>query len=340
MRKTGLLSAVLFLSILTGCAGQYPAESETPAAALFEETEPSEGRIVVGFCETGSESDWRRAHAASIRSALSEEEGFYLLYEDAQQKLENQIKAVRRFILQDVDYIVFSPLVKDGWDVVLEEAKEAGIPVIVNDRQVDVSEDLYTCWIGSDAEKEGRDAGLWLADYLEKEGRDKEQINIVTIQGTLGASIQIGRKDGFAEVLSEHDNWTMLDMQTGDFTQTKGYEVMEDFLEKYDDIDVVVSENDNMTFGAIDAIHDAGKTCGPDGDIIILSFDAVHAALEQMQKGDINADFECNPMQGEKVKEIILALEAGREVEKKMYVEETYFDNTMDLEEILKTRMY
>lgn len=340
MRILKILVFGFMMTVLcSGCAsGQtQDAQDETE---ISEALSVDENLIVVGFSQVGSESDWRTANTRSIRSALTTDNGFYLIYEDAQQKQENQIKAIRNFILQEVDYIALIPIVETGWDAVLQEAKDAGIPVILVDRMADVEEDLYTCWIGADFEREGQDAGLWLEDYLKAEGREKEEIHIVTLQGTTGSSAQIGRTDGFAGVMDAHDNWTMLELQSGDFTQAKGQEVMEDFLEKYDDIDVVVCENDNMAFGAIDAIKAAGKTCGPDGEIIIISFDAVQAALEAMMAGDINAVFECNPLHGPKLEEILKALAAGETVDKIQYMEETYFDTDMDLENILKTREY
>ena len=188
--------------------------------------------------------------------------------------------------------------------------------------------------------KEGETCGDWLADYLEKQGRADEEINMVTIQGTIGASAQVGRTEGMENKLKEHSNWNMLDKQSGEFTQAKGQEVMESFLKSYDDIDVVICENDNEAFGAIDAIKAAGKTCGPEGDIIVVSFDSVKAAFESMIAGDLNATFECNPLHGPRVAEIIQKLEKGEEVEKIQYVDEAYFDTSMDLEEILKTRAY
>ena len=223
----------------------------------------------------------------------------------------------------------------------LEEAKEAGIPVILSDRRAEMEDDsLYTCWVGSDFAEEGRNAGHWLENYLEKQGRSGETVHIVSLQGTLGSSAQIGRTDGFAEVLQQNENWVMLERQSGDFTQAKGQEVMKEFLEKYEDIDVVISENDNMTFGAIEAIREAGRTIGSDGDIIILSFDAVRDALKAIQTGDIAADFECNPLTAPLVEETIRRLEAGESVEKIQYVEETYFDCEMDLSELLESRPY
>ncbi len=297
--------------------------------------------IVVGYAQVGAESDWRTANTESFKSTFTEENGYKLIFDDAQQKQENQIKAIRSFIQQDVDYIVVAPVVETGWETVLEEAAEAGIPVILSDRMMQVTDDsLYECWVGGNFVKEGEDAGTWLAGYLEEQGRGEEDINLVTIQGTIGASAQVGRTEGFGNILAQHENWNMLDMQSGEFTQAKGQEVMESFLKSYDDIDVVVCENDNEAFGAIDAIKAAGKTCGPEGDIIVISFDAVSAAFDAMIAGDLNAAFECNPLHGPRVAEIIQKLEAGEEVEKIQYVDEAYFDTSMDLEAIKAERLY
>lgn len=336
-KKYAAIFAALFLSCLAeGClASDDVSEDTIYDDMMFDD----ENYIVAGFSQVGSESDWRNVNTESFKSAFTAENGYYLLYEDAQQKQENQIKAVRDFILQDVDYIILDPIVETGWDTVLMEAKDAGIPVIVVDRQVVVEDDgLYTCWVGSNFKEEGIRAGRWLADYLQRKGRAEEEIRIVTLQGTLDSTAQIGRTGGFQEVLAEHENWNMLDCGSGEFTQAKAKEVMEDFLASYEDIDVVVSENDNMTFGAIEAIEDAGLVCGQ--DILIISFDAVRAALQLMADGKIHADFECNPMLGPVVSDIILRLEAGEQVEKIQYVEEQYFDGSMNLQEILEERAY
>jgi len=286
--------------------------------------EDAKSIITVGYAQVGAESDWRTANTVSFQSTFVEENGYKLIFDDAQQKQENQIKAIRNFIQQDVDYIVLAPVVETGWETVLGEAKEAGIPVILSDRMIQVSdESLYTCWVGGNFIKEGEDAVAWLAGYLEKEGRKDEQINIVTLQGTIGSSAQVGRTDGVKGKLSEHTNWTMLDSQTGEFTQSKGQEVMESFLKSYEDIDVVIAENDNMAFGAIDAIKAVGLT--PGKDIIIVSFDAVHAAFDSMIAGDMNVSVECNPLHGPRVAEIITKLEAGKTVEKIQYVDEGVF---------------
>ena len=332
--KKRFLSAALTVAMavsMTACSSK-PAETapateaaapaETEAAG--EETEAKEAAadtgdkelITVGYAQVGAESDWRTANTESFKSTFTEENGYKLIFDDAQQKQENQIKAIRSFIQQDER--------TDCLNLVFQVSDDS----------------LFEAWVGGNFVKEGETCGNWLADYLEAQGRGDEEINIVTIQGTIGASAQVGRTEGFANVLAEHSNWKMLDMQTGEFTQAKGQEVMESFLKSYDDIDVVICENDNEAFGAIDAIKAAGKTCGPDGDIIVVGFDSVKAAFESMIAGDLNATFECNPLHGPRVAEIIQKLEKGETVEKIQYVDEAYFDTSMDLENILKERAY
>lgn len=354
---SALLSTAMVAALLTGC-GSAPAETAAPADTNTQEAAPADAAaeapaeteapadaaagsdelIVVGYAQVGAESDWRTANTESFRSTFTEENGYQLIFDDAQQKQENQIKAIRNFIQQEVDYIVVAPVVETGWETVLEEAKEAGIPVILSDRMMDVSDDsLYECWVGGNFIKEGQDAAAWLKDYLDKQGRGEEEINIVTLQGTIGASAQVGRTEGFGGAMEA--NWKMLDKQTGEFTQSKGQEVMESFLKQYDDIDVVVCENDNMAFGAIDAIKAAGKTCGPEGDIIIISFDAVKAAFESMIAGDLNVSVECNPLHGPRVAEIIQTLEGGGTVDKVMYVDEGVFP-AETAAEIIDSRAY
>ena len=352
MRKKGLsvmLCAAMAASLLAGCGGgnkpaettAAPAAAETTAAAADTTAAPEKSEaeteaeakddaasgdlIVVGYAQVGAESDWRTANTESFKSTFTEENGYKLIFDDAQQKQENQIKAIRSFIQQDVDYIVVAPVVETGWEAVLQEAQEAGIPVILSDRQMDVDESLYECWVGGNFIKEGETAGNWLADYLKAQGRDGEDINIVTLQGTIGASAQVGRTEGFGNILKQHDNWKMLDMQTGEFTQAKGQEVMESMLKKHDNINVVYCENDNEAFGAIDAIEAAGKKVGPDGDILVMSFDTTNAGLTDTLSGKIICNTECNPLHGPRVQEIIEKLEAGEEPDKIAYVDEEMF---------------
>ena len=181
--------------------------------------------------------------------------------------------------------------------------------------------------VGSNFKLEGQKAMAWLDAYLEAKGRGDEEINLVDIQGTIGASAQIGRTQGFDDAVEAHDNWTTLAQQSGEFTQAKGQEVMESILKQSgDDIDVVYCENDNEAFGAIDAIKAAGyEVGGEEGQILVMSFDTTNAGLTQTLSGEITCDTECNPLHGPRVEEIIQKLEAGEDVDKQAFVDEVAF---------------
>ena len=286
-------------------------------------------KIVVGFSQVGAESDWRNANTESMKSALSSANGYDLIYEDGQQKQANQIRAIRTFIQQEVDYIVLAPVTENGWDTVLQEAKDADIPVIVVDRMVNVAdESLFTCWVGSDFELEAKKVAQWLNQYMTARGVAPEEVHIVNIQGTLGATAQIGRTKGLSDAAKEY-GWDLVAEVSGDYTQAKGREVMEGFLKRYDSINVVYCENDNEAFGAIEAIEAAGKTVGSDiqnGEIMVVSFDGVNEkAVQYVSEGKITCIAECNPLHGPRVQAIIEALEAGNTPEKFSYVDEQFF---------------
>lgn len=284
--------------------------------------------INVGFSQLGAESDWRVANTDSIKSSLSRENGFNLLFDDAQQKQDKQIMAIRNFTQQEVDCIVLAPVTETGWDTVLKEAKEAGVPVIVVDRKVDVENDnLFTAWVGSDFRREAEVACKWLESFIEAKGIDGSTLRIVDIQGTLGATAQIGRTDGLADACREN-GWKLLDCVPADYTRAKGKEVMQSLLRKYSDINVVYCENDNEAEGAIEAIEEAGKKVGSDienGEILIISFDAARSGLQLVLEGKIALDVECNPLQGEEVEKLVRQVCAGGRYEKYTYVKESVF---------------
>ena len=314
-----ILSVVMVVTMLGGCGGASNNKTSSGDGGSGDGND----LITVGFSQVGAESDWRTANTESMKSTFTEANGYRLIFDDAQQKQENQLKAIRNFIQQEVDYIVLAPVTESGWDAVLKEAKDADVPVIIVDRMVDVSDDsLYTAWVGSNFKLEGQKACAWLKAYQAAKKIDK--INIVDIQGTIGASAQIGRTEALNEAVKAN-GWNLLAQQTGEFTQAKGQEVMESMLKQYKDINVVYCENDNEAFGAIDAIEAAGKTVGPDGDILVMSFDTTKAGITDTQSGKIILNTECNPLHGPRVEEIIKTLESGGTPEKKAYVEEGVF---------------
>ena len=317
---TALLAATMVASLAVGC-GNKGGDSKSDSSKSSSSDE-----ITIGFSQVGAESDWRTANSESMKSTFSEKNGYKLIFDDAQQKQENQITAIRNFIQQDVDYIVLAPVTETGWDTVLKEAKDADIPVIIVDRMIDVSDDsLYTAWVGSNFKMEGQKACEWLNAYAEAKGM--KEVNIAHIQGTIGASAQIGRTEGLEEAAKEY-GWNIVAQQTGEFTQAKGQEVMESMLKQHDNINVVYCENDNEAFGAIDAIEAAGKTVGSDianGEIMVISFDTTHAGLQDVLDGKIECDVECNPLHGPRAEELIKKLEAGEDIDKLNYVDEEIF---------------
>ncbi|CCF19946.1 ABC transporter periplasmic-binding protein ytfQ precursor [Pseudorhizobium banfieldiae] len=246
--------------------------------------------LTVGFSQIGSESGWRAAET-TVTKQEAEKRGIDLKFADAQQKQENQIKAIRGFIAQGVDAILVAPVVATGWEAVLKEAKEEEIPVILLDRQIEAPDDLYLTAVTSDQVHEGKVAGDWLV----KEVGDKD-CKVVELQGTTGSSPAINRKKGFEEAIAGHSNITIARSQTGDFTRTKGKEVMESFIKAEgggQDICAVYAHNDDMAVGAIQAIKEAGLK--PGSDIKIVSIDAVPDIFKAMADGEANATVELTP---------------------------------------------
>ncbi|MCD8161652.1 MAG: ABC transporter substrate-binding protein [Clostridiales bacterium] len=309
-------------------------EDEGEAEASSTDDTSSDGElIVVGFAQVGHESDWRTASTESCQSVFTEENGYELVFVDCDQDSAAQLEAVRSFIQQEVDYIIIDPIVSTGWDTVLTECEEAGIPVIVIDRTIDDS-DKYAAWVGSDFTTEGLAAGEWLKAYADAKGI--EELNILVIEGTTGASATIGRTEGFQEIADKY-GWTILDSQDGDFTEAGGQEIMESYCKSYEgQFNVVICQNDNEAFGAMTAMTNAGVTYGVDGDVILISFDACTAGLQYVQSGDINADFECNPLAAPFVDEVIKQLEAGETPETTVYMEEHWYtyDDTVSTFEV------
>jgi simple sugar transport system substrate-binding protein len=321
------------LAAMVGCAAPAaaPATSEEAAApaAPAEQAKKTYKDLVVGYAQLGAESEWRTANTASIQQA-AEELGVTLKFSDAQQKQENQIKAIRSFIAQGVDVIGVPPVVTTGWETVFQEAKDAGIPIILVDRRADVPEDMYATYLGSDFVEEGRKAGNEMNKLLPEGGK------IVELVGTVGSAPATDRFSGFRETMNP--NIEIIDSQSGDFTRAKGKEVMEAFLKKYGaEITALYAHNDDMALGAIQAIEEFGLK--PGEDIKIVSIDAVRGAFQAMVDGKLNVTVECNPLLGPQFYDLALKVVNGEEVPKWVPSEESvyYPDNAA---EILPTRQY
>ncbi len=344
-RLRSWLSAAMLLCgamALAGCDAKdgttsSAGGSESERGAASTQPEPSGGRVagralVVGFSQIGAESAWRTAETESIR-AEAKNRGVDLRFADAQQKQENQIRALRAFIAQKVDAIILAPVREDGWEPVLEEVRRAGIPVVLVDRGVDVSDDsLYATLIASDFVEEGRMAARWLAEKLGGKG------NIVELQGTPGSAPAIDRKKGFEEVIAAHPEMKLIRSQSGDFNRSKGKEVMEAFLKAGGEpIHAVYAHNDDMALGAIQAIEEAGLR--PGEDIVIVSIDGVRAAFEAMIAGKLNATVECNPLLGPAAFDAVERVLAGETLPKWIKVEDRTFDQSV-ARDVIDARKY
>lgn len=316
MKKLFALCLLPLCLLLCACEADAPQQEEAQA------------ELLIGFLQLGSESSWRIGNTLSIQKA-AQEHGINLMYDNALQKQENQIAQLRSFIAYQVDLIVFSPIVEDGWDNVLTEARHAGIPVILMDRFINTADDsLYTAYIGADFYMEGVRA----ADYLlEKAGQmGKEAINIVEISGTEDATPTLHRYQGFHDKVDRDPRFHTLETISGDFLRSKGKECMEYLLDTYgDEIDVLYSHNDGMTLGAIDVIQSYGLV--PGKDIIIITVDGEQAAIDLLKEGKINCVVECTPLLGDLVMNMAEKLKAGESIPRTTHPQEGVFTEFDDL---------
>ena len=320
-RFVAAVTCVGLFGVLAACGGG----GSSPAG--------EDGQITMGFAQVGAESGWRTANTKSIKES-AKEAGVELKFSDAQQKQENQIKAIRSFVQQRVDVIAFSPVVETGWDTVLLEAQRADIPVILTDRSVD-SEDtsLYETFLGSDFVEEGKKAGEWLVENSQGE----DAVNVVELQGTTGAAPAIDRKEGFADAIAASPSIKVIASQTGDFTRDGGKKVMEAFLKSEDGIDVVFAHNDDMGLGAIEAIEAAGLK--PGKDIKIITIDAVKDGMAALAEGKISYIVECNPLLGPQLMDLAKKVVAGEEIPERVVTEEGTFTQEQAIE-VLDSRQY
>ena len=296
-----------------------------------EDEQTAEPGLLLGFSQIGTESAWRIGNTRDIEEA-AEKKGISLMLENANQKQENQIAAIRRFIAYQVDVIAFSPIVEDGWDNVLEEAKSAGIPVILVDRDISTEkEGLTSCLIGADFYKEGFMAGEYLVRKADSLGL--EHVNIVEITGTTNSTPMRQRQAGFMDAIAGDERMTVMESIDGDFLKSRGAENMRYLLETYgEDIDVVYSHNDEMTLGALPEIENAGFV--PGKDIIIISIDGGQEAIDVLKKGKINCVVECTPKLGKILMETAVKLKSGESVQAVIHPEEQIFSDEMDTSKI------
>lgn len=324
-RARGIAATVAVLSLgLAACSsgGDGDGDGDTGAKG-------GDGDLIkVGFSQLGAESGWRTANTESVKASLTKENGIDLTFSDAQQKQENQIKALRDFIDQGVDVIAFSPVVETGWDEVLQEIKDAEIPVVLVDRTVDTTvEDPYVTWIGADFRSEGVKAGEWVKENYP-------DAKIFEMQGTLGSGAQVDREAGFDETVGADK---IIGKASGNFTRAEGKAAMEAALQAYPDMNLLFAHNDDMGLGAIEAIENAGKV--PGKDIIIVTVDGVRDGLQALVDKKFNFVVECNPVFGDQIVDAIKKVHAGEDVPKETIVVDKTFDQSITQDEV-DARLY
>lgn len=291
---------------------------------------PEKENLIVGFSQIGTESSWRIRNTESIFEAASEK-NIKILFDDAKQKQSNQLKAIRSFIVYQVDVIVFVPIVSDGWDNVLQEAKEAGIPVIVIDRQIDVDSSLYAGFLGENGYEEGKTAGKFLLQKTEN--MKKQKINILELSGTENSSIAIERAGGFREMIQKDSRLNIIHSEDGDFLRSRGKEIMDRILGMNnglfldgEPIDVIFSHNDPMTLGLLESFEKNNISDYP----IIISIDAEQECIDALVNGKINCVVECNPNLGPVLMDLVEAVAAKKEIPRVTYMEEKVFTENDD----------
>jgi simple sugar transport system substrate-binding protein len=277
--------------------------------------------LVLGFSQVAGGANWDAANAQSIRKA-AQDSGIELRMEDAQRSQERQVAALRSFIRQRVDVIAFSPVVENGYEVVLREIRSAEIPVILMDRAIEVSdESLYASLVGSDFVEEGRRAARWLLEHTRDE---PDEVNIVELQGSVGSAPANDRKEGFAEVIAEDRRYRIIRSQSANFDRARARELMAEFLQQEGRrIRVLFAHSDTMALGAIEAIEAAGFK--PAVDILVISIEGKREALEAIVAGKLNVTVECSPMLGPQLMGLVENLGAGRPVPRRVIIEESVF---------------
>lgn len=342
-----LLSVLTLVSIGLAACGA-PAATEAPQPTVISAAVPggpaSAGLacapscqysdLAVGFIQTGSEGGWRAANSASFKD-MAEQLGLKLKFYDSQNDLARQVAGFQQFIQDpEVNVIVLAALETTGWEEVLQQAKDAGKIVIIEDRRIDARQDLYATYIGSDFAEEGRKAADEMCKLLEGMGGK----NVWELVGNVGSSAAKDRGQGFREKMAAC-GIEITNSQTGNWSATEGKQVTEDWLKKSKDVQGIFAQNDEMGFGAIEALKEAGLT--PGVDVKIISVDATAGAFDALLEGTLNVTVECNPLLAPQVYEAALKAANGETLPKWVPSEEgVFYADHPNLREIIAGRTY
>jgi len=311
-----------------------PATTDTGGATTATDTyglqvkdTNGDGLITLGFAQVGAESGWRIANTQSYQDFFVAANGYKLVFISADNDADKQKQDVRDLINQQVEVIDLAPVTDSGWEPILQEAKDAGIPLIVSDRQLMVDDGLYLTYFGGNMLAEGQRVCDWLKQYIAD--NNMTDISIVHLQGTIGSTAQVGRSQALTDALAANPTWNVVYEQTGNFTQADGQTAMEAFLNQNKSFTILYSENDDMTYGAIAAMQAHGLD---PKNYVVISFDGNKSAVQMVIDGVINVIGQCNPLLGPQVGQLIQDSMAGKAIPKISYSEEGLItpDNAAD----------
>lgn len=330
-KKTiGIVVAVTALVIVAIAIATYYIN---PAELLTKNN-----KIVIGISQSNQETYWETATTKYFERTFKEKDGYSLIIKDGKKNKNEQINDIEKLIKKKVDYIIIDPIEETGWDQVLEKAKKAEISVIIYNKYISVSDNgLYKTWVGSNFIQQGKDGANWLKNHLISQDQLDKQMNIVTLLEEEGSNKEKGIRKGFNDTAAEVGQWKIIDEKSALGSLSKGKEVMAEFLKEHDKIDVVVAQNDDMMMGALEAIEEAGKTTGINGDIIVITYGANSDAFDMLEEEKINIAIETSPMYGEAIKKIIDKLENNpiTKLEKVHYLkDEIFMPNTAIIDRV------
>ena len=243
------------------------------------------GKYRFGFSQVTTVEPWRVQFNKEMRKEAAKHADLELIISDGQDRTEKQVADVENFIVQKVDVLLISPKESAGLTGVTLKAIDAGIPVIILDRNVNT--DKYTQFIGGDNVVIGRAAGDYAVKLLG--GPGKAAGNVVEIWGGLGTAPAHDRHDGFHAITDKEPGIKyLLDRQDGDWKQQKGYDIMSTALKAHDKIDLVYGHNDPMAYGAYLATKDAGR----EKQMSFLGIDGIpDLGVKWVHNGELTATF-------------------------------------------------
>lgn len=316
--KPIMLIVIAFLLVLTGCStgtqtnnagatqGNKQEENKTGSASA-----PADKKFKIGVTHYGLKNEFT-VLISDAQKEKAKELGVDIEIFDGNYDVNTQISQFENMIAQKYDAIIFSPVDVDAMSVAVDKAVKAGIPVIgVNTR---VNSDKLTSYVGSNDVTAGEIEMNWMAEKLGGKG------NIVILEGPIGSSAQVQRREGIHNVLKKYPDIKVLAEKTANWSRSEGLTLMENWLQAFNGkINGVVGQNDEMALGAIQALE--GKGFKDRNAIPVVGVDAISDALKAVKEGRLNATvFQDAKGQGAMSVEVAVKYLKGEKIEKEYWI--------------------